>query len=133
VNQTQGERNYHIFCQLIAGAEAHPKLKTALRLDSPSFLNYLNQSGADRIEGVSDKKDFEDVKAAMDTLRILPADQQSIFRTVAAVLHLGNVKFEVEVQQTGEVFYNVNNSSRRTRTPSTPTSSTRCSPARSTS
>lgn len=57
----QGERNYHIFYQLIAGLDAHPELKSLLFLESPSAFAYTNQSGVDHIDGVSDETDFEEV------------------------------------------------------------------------
>lgn len=42
------------------------------------------------------------VKEAMGTLGISSGDQIEIFKTVAAVLHFGNVKFEIEVKVNGD-------------------------------
>ena len=61
VNQMEGERNYHIFYQLISGLNANPDLKSLLFLDSPSAFAYTNQSGVDHIDGVSDEAEFEEV------------------------------------------------------------------------
>lgn len=51
VFQTAGERNYHIFYQLVAGADENPALRDRLQLDGCEAFNYLNQSGVTRIEG----------------------------------------------------------------------------------
>lgn len=51
VFQTAGERNYHIFYQLVAGADENPSLRDRLQLDGCEAFNYLNQSGVTRIEG----------------------------------------------------------------------------------
>lgn len=51
VFQTAGERNYHIFYQLVAGADENPALRDRLMLDGCEAFNYLNQSGVTRIEG----------------------------------------------------------------------------------
>eukprot|EP00904_Undaria_pinnatifida_P002449 jgi/Undpi1/12204/HiC_scaffold_5.g01880.m1 len=51
VFQTAGERNYHIFYQLVAGADENPALRDRLMLDGCEAFSYLNQSGVTRIEG----------------------------------------------------------------------------------
>lgn len=51
VFQTAGERNYHIFYQLVAGADENPALRDRLLLDGCEAFAYLNQSGVTRIEG----------------------------------------------------------------------------------
>lgn len=43
VTQSTMERNYHIFYQLIAGADS--AMKKRLHLKAPSDFHYLNQSG----------------------------------------------------------------------------------------
>ena len=43
VTQNTMERNYHIFYQLIAGADSG--MKKRLHLTAPSDFHYLNQSG----------------------------------------------------------------------------------------
>lgn len=50
--QMAGERNYHIFYQLVAGAEENPALRDHLMLDGCEAFSYLNQSGVTRIDGV---------------------------------------------------------------------------------
>lgn len=52
VFQMTGERNYHIFYQLVAGAEENPSLRDRLMLDGCEAFSYLNQSGVTRIDGV---------------------------------------------------------------------------------
>ncbi|CAN0533935.1 unnamed protein product, partial [Ectocarpus sp. 8 AP-2014] len=51
VFQMAGERNYHIFYQLVAGADENQALRDRLMLDGCEAFNYLNQSGVTRIEG----------------------------------------------------------------------------------
>lgn len=43
---------------------------------------------------LDDVRDFSDVDKALSNLGIKPEDRLSVYTTVAAVLHLGNVVFE---------------------------------------
>ena len=45
VGQTKGERNYHIFYQLLSAADTDPKLTDALKLQNPELFDYTGQSG----------------------------------------------------------------------------------------
>jgi myosin heavy subunit len=92
VFQSTNERNYHIFYQIIAGAD--PAMKQRLYLKPAGDFNYLNQSGCLRIEGVDDAQEFRDVMEAMATLQFSSSTVESIFKIMAGILHLGNVKFE---------------------------------------
>nr|2XO8_A Chain A, MYOSIN-2 HEAVY CHAIN [Dictyostelium discoideum] len=92
VFQSETERNYHIFYQLLAGATAEEK--KALHLAGPESFNYLNQSGCVDIKGVSDSEEFKITRQAMDIVGFSQEEQMSIFKIIAGILHLGNIKFE---------------------------------------
>lgn len=96
--QTSQERNYHVFYQLLAGVEIpnefSQELKKLLRLRPAEEFNYLNQSGVTVVDGINDEKDWEEVIQAMDVLHMTHEEKVSVFRIVAAILHIGNVEFE---------------------------------------
>lgn len=52
------------------------------------------QGGNCEIPGKSDADDFRRLLAAMEVLGFSSEDQDSIFRILASILHLGNVYFE---------------------------------------
>lgn len=54
----------------------------------------LAQGGNCEISGKSDSDDFRRLLAAMEVLGFSGEDQDSIFRILASILHLGNVYFE---------------------------------------
>jgi myosin heavy subunit len=57
-----GERNYHIFYQLLAAGDANEQLQTRMKLQDPELFHFTGQSGVIHIEGVSDEKEFDDVQ-----------------------------------------------------------------------
>ena len=65
VNSTAGERNYHIFYQMCAGATSAQKAK--LNLGGPKDYRILNQ-GSLTVDNVDDAKDFEEVLGALKTV-----------------------------------------------------------------
>ncbi|KAH7656520.1 Myosin ATPase protein [Dioscorea alata] len=83
------ERNYHCFYQLCASGKDATKYK----LGHPREFHYLNQSRTFELEGVSSAEEYLKTRRAMDIVGISLADQEAIFRTLAAILHLGNVEF----------------------------------------
>ncbi|XP_071907469.1 myosin-2-like isoform X3 [Coffea arabica] len=93
VQLARGERSYHIFYQLCAGAP--PSLRERLKLKEAKEYNYLNQSGCLAIHDVVDAHKFESLKEAFNTLRIHKESQEQIFAMLAAVLWLGNISFQV--------------------------------------
>lgn len=84
-----GDRNFHILYQLCAGLSADEKLD--YKLGTAESYHYLNQSEVFTISGRSEAEELKITKAAMDTMGISAREQESIFRVVAAILHLGNV------------------------------------------
>ena len=84
------ERNYHIFYQLLRGAE--PKLKQKLLLSNLQIEDFAyTREGNDTIAGVSDEKEWDSLLEAFHIMNFSEEDQMCILRTVAAVLHLGNI------------------------------------------
>ncbi len=96
VMQSKLERNYHIFYQLLKGADA--AMKARLRLADATSFRYLNQSGCCDIEGVNDAAEFRDVLDALQTLQFPPETCEAIFSIIAGILHLGNIGFEATSQ-----------------------------------
>jgi myosin heavy subunit len=92
VSQSSNERNYHIFYQLIAGAD--PATKQRLHLRQPEAYNYLIGSGCYRIQGVDDAQEFQDVLEAMKTLQFSSSTIDSMFKIISGILLLGNIDFE---------------------------------------
>ena len=111
VQQTKGERNYHIFYQLLASAAALPALSAELKLQDAAMFDYTNpgRGGVTEIEGHKDDKEFEDMSASMDILRFGEALKKDVFKVVAGVLYFGNVKFKVEKKATGDDGSSVSN------------------------
>ena len=58
VYQTQGERTFHIFYQLLAGAD--PQMQQEFGLSTPDYFLYLSQSGTYSVEGTDDRTEFQD-------------------------------------------------------------------------
>jgi myosin heavy subunit len=88
VGQALGERNFHIFYQLLAGADK--ELGKQLRLGPASDFNYVNQGKNFTIEGVDDAADFAELKKGLSLYGIDEDDQACIWKIIAGILHLGN-------------------------------------------
>ncbi|XP_078175119.1 myosin-6-like isoform X2 [Carex rostrata] len=84
------ERNYHCFYMLCA---APPEDKERFKLGDARTYHYLNQSNCIDLDALDDAKEYLETRRAMDIVGINNEEQDAIFRAVAAILHLGNVKF----------------------------------------
>ncbi|KAK1296477.1 hypothetical protein QJS10_CPB15g00008 [Acorus calamus] len=111
VQCTEGERSYHIFYQLCAGAPHC--LREKLNLKNAAEYKYLNQSNCFTIAGVDDSERFRIVTEALNTVHVSKEDQDDVFAMLAAVLWLGNISFTVIDSENhvdvvaDEGFYNV--------------------------
>ncbi|KAJ9553939.1 hypothetical protein OSB04_017984 [Centaurea solstitialis] len=93
VQCTEGERSYHSFYQLCAGAP--PSLREKLNLKSVHDYKYLQQSNCYSIPGVDDAEQFRILMEALDVVHVSKEDQENLCAMVAAVLWLGNINFAV--------------------------------------
>ena len=91
--QSAGERNYHVFYQVVAGH----KDKAGMGVDKgPNSFHYLNQSGTTEVKGVNDATEFDGLTSAMEAIKISGDDLPAVLSMIAAILHLGNVSFTGE-------------------------------------
>ncbi len=90
VGGSPGERNYHIFYQLLSGASE--KQKTMLQLKTASDYRLLNQ-GALTVDFVDDAADFAEVCRSLMAVGATKLQLDTILELLAGVLHLGNVEF----------------------------------------
>ncbi|KAK7023776.1 myosin 5 [Favolaschia claudopus] len=93
VFQPLTERNYHIFYQLCSGAPVKERKDLGLDSDITKFF-YLKQGGPNStpINGVDDAEEFRATQQALSTVGISVEKQWAVFRLLAGILHLGNVK-----------------------------------------
>lgn len=87
------ERNYHIFYQLCAGAPLKERKDLGLDTDINKF-HFLKQGGPSStpINGVDDAEEFRSTQQALSVVGISVEKQWAVFRLLASLLHLGNIK-----------------------------------------
>ena len=88
VTQAPGERNYHVFYELLGGLSEAERAKYGL-VEAEKYF-YLNQGGSDCAPG---RVDWVSIQGAMQVLGVSEGEQEGIVRVLASILHLGNVYF----------------------------------------
>ncbi|KIY64820.1 hypothetical protein CYLTODRAFT_432472 [Cylindrobasidium torrendii FP15055 ss-10] len=84
----RGERTYHIFYQLVAGASAAEREPLSLNRPASEF-SFLAGGSFDQD---AEAKNFQTTKHALSTIGITDHQMTSVFTLLAGLLHLGNVE-----------------------------------------
>jgi myosin heavy subunit len=87
------ERNYHIFYQLLKGADESEKKKYYINNLTPEYFHYLNQSQCYEVEEENDKENFLITKECLNKLNFRSAEINYLFNILMGILYLGNIKF----------------------------------------
>ena len=97
VGHAPGERNYHIFYQLLAAPE---DIKTwiwdGLGGTSPGTFACIGESEIDGIEGRSDAEWWDRTAAALGVFGIAEEELKDMMRALCVVMQLGNLTFDLD-------------------------------------
>ncbi|XP_073519453.1 unconventional myosin-Ia isoform X2 [Phyllobates terribilis] len=99
VKHVKGERNFHIFYQLLSGGGADLLGQLKLAPDCTKYV-YLNKD-ASSLTGMNDTQNFRTVKEAMKIIGFSDSEVISILQIVAVVLKLGNIEIKGQFQANG--------------------------------
>ncbi|KAI0611099.1 myosin IC heavy chain [Pyrenophora tritici-repentis] len=91
VGQITNERNFHIFYQFTKAASS--QYREIFGLQQPQSYLYTSKSKCFDVPGIDDHAEFADTLNAMKVIGLPQAEQDNIFRMLAAILWLGNVSF----------------------------------------
>ena len=90
VKLNTNERSYHVFYQLLRGADH--RMKEDLMIAELGVEDFIyTRNGNDIIAGVSDVDEWNSLLEAFHVMGFSEKEQRSVLRTVAAVLLLGNI------------------------------------------
>lgn len=109
VRLSHEERSYHVFYQLLAGA--NPSERDLLALEGPSDYALLASSGCFRLPAGPFSDDgiaMDDLRDALKALGFKSKHVSSIFSILAAILVLGNIEFgEADAQDVSAYVLNI--------------------------
>ncbi|CAL8281316.1 unnamed protein product [Gadus morhua 'NCC'] len=95
VHQNHGERNFHIFYQLVAGGDDELLRWLGLERNCQNY-SYLVQGDCAKVTSINDKSNWKIVRSALSIIEFSEKDVEQLFAIIASVLHLGNVKFATD-------------------------------------
>ncbi|KAK6322586.1 hypothetical protein J4Q44_G00073780 [Coregonus suidteri] len=90
--QAADERNYHIFYCMLRGMA--PELKNKLGLGLATDYSYLTIGNCTKCNSRDDLKEYSSILLAMKVLMFTEIENWEISKLLAAILHMGNLRYE---------------------------------------
>ncbi|KAJ4935315.1 hypothetical protein JOQ06_016851 [Pogonophryne albipinna] len=97
--QAHDERNYHVFYCMLKGMT--PEEKKKLGLSRASDYTYLTMVGLTLhhgkctvCDGRDDLKEYSNIRSAMKVLMFTDKENWEIYKLLATILHMGNLRYE---------------------------------------
>jgi myosin-5 len=100
VHQSEGERNYHIFYELLSASvpeEESVRLQTRNRM--PSDFKLLSSGTYVRRDGVKDSDTYQELQKAMKMIGFSSEEVSDIMAVTAAIMHASNTIFDPKVDE----------------------------------
>ncbi len=99
VHQLEGERNFHIFYQLIRGLHLISDSAELGLSTVPEDYLYLSSSSETHVSHVSDADVLKTTISCMNNAGISTASQSDLFQLLSGILHFGNVTYDVDAAE----------------------------------
>jgi myosin-5 len=92
ISQAEGERNYHVFYEMLGGMTEDELDQFLLGDYTAEDFKITSCSGTyDRRDGVQDAATYEDLVDALEVMGFTKEQQDDVFSIASAVLHLSNL------------------------------------------
>uniref|UniRef100_A0A8C7CZW7 Myosin VIIA n=1 Tax=Oncorhynchus kisutch TaxID=8019 RepID=A0A8C7CZW7_ONCKI len=95
--QAADERNYHIFYCMLRGMS--PELKKKLGLGLATDYPYLTMGNCTKCDSRDDLKEYSSILSAMKVLMFTETENWEISKLLAAILHMGKLRYEGELRR----------------------------------
>jgi len=94
ISQAPGERNYHIFYELLTSLPQRDRRDLKIGNVTPKDFKMTANSGTfDRRDGVDDRDTYRELRSALDTVGFTRQEQTELFTVACALLHTSNLTF----------------------------------------
>ncbi|XP_065558381.1 myosin heavy chain, muscle-like isoform X12 [Artemia franciscana] len=92
ISQQAAERSYHMFYQIMTGAV--PGVKEMCKLSNNIYDYHFVSQGKVTVASIDDSEEFVITDEAFDILGFTPEEKANVYKVVATVMHMGEMKFK---------------------------------------